>query len=227
MMTTTFRRVALSVALGAVATVTWPPAASGVPAQVVRADDALVAHASTSDIPFADGTERVLSVSLVVPKGATTGTAPTGLVDLARPWAVVTETSLSTGRDVCSSVANPEDWNEGSLAADSITWVGAWVDVRCDDGNGYLFYRVHWEPGPYWLVTNPVVTTLMGGQVSLWSAGGMRGSVQLRPKANSPAVVTVCGHRADDGVDCFAHRSGYGAVIVSSDGMEAQAIAFP
>lgn len=174
----------------------------------------------------------MLSVTLAVPQGATTATPATGSVDLARPWVVVTET-ISTdpasghtrnGREVCSSVSNPDGWSAGSLAPDGVTWVDASVDVGCDDGNGYLFYRLHWEPGPFWLVTNQVTTTVMGGQVTTWSTDTVQGTVELHPRANQQAVVSVCGYREATGFDCFDRRRGHGAVIPSTDGMVAQAV---
>jgi hypothetical protein len=97
------------------------------------------------------------------------------------------------------------------------------VDVTCDDGAGFAFYRVTWTPGPFWLVTNEVATTTMGGVVTSWSTDTVDGTVTLRPLANEQAIVNVCGYRSATEAHCFGGTSGYGAVIPSARDVTAQA----
>jgi hypothetical protein len=224
------RAVALGVGL-AVATSVWPPSSGALLAhQVARSDRGVFAQGYV-DLPFADGSVRRLEVTLAVPQGPVAGTAPTASVDLRRPWAAVSEWVITdpasghrrNGTQPCRGVANPNRWDPGALSDDGRTWVGTSVDVTCDDGAGFVFYRMTWEPGPFWLVDNQVATTAMGGLVTSWSADGASGTVALRPLANEQAVVTVCGHRAGGGVDCFGGTTGWGAVVPSLDGMAAEA----
>lgn len=216
----------------------WAASSSvAAPVQVASSDDGVFAQGYVPDAAFDDGSTRAISVTLAVPRGAVRGTSVVGPVDFARPWAVVSETIVSdpasdhatNGTEVCNEVSNPERWDAGSPGRNGEAWIGTSVDVRCGDGSEYLFYRVHWDPGPYWIVTNPVLTLWMGGQATSWSSHDMRGTVELWPTANQQTKFTVCGHRTETDlprdVDCFGKQSGQGVVVPSTSGMVVQAVA--
>ncbi len=208
-----------------------PPASAGL-AQVVTASGGVLAQGYVPDATFPDGSTRWFEVTLGVPGGAVTSTGVAGPVDVSRPWAVVTETIVSgahgsqqeNGLQVCGQAQNPLRSSAGTVTG--TTWTGAFVDVTCNDHTGYEFFRVGWDAGPYWMVTSPVATAPMGGQVTQWSAPDVRGTVTLWPTANQQSRVTVCGyHSAQSQPDCFGRASGYGAIVQSATGMVTEAIA--
>jgi hypothetical protein len=209
-----------------------PPApALAATAQGATSPGGLIAEGYVPDARFPDGSTRWLSVTLVVPAGPVVSSGPTDSVDLAKPWAVLTETSVESGARVCGRVENPTTFNPGGLrqAGDGEAWHGTSVDVRCDDGAGYQFYRVRWDPGMHWLVRNPFTTQWSEGHVSWWSAPPLRGSVQAWPAANQQAGFVVCGYRSatvqPSEADCFGQRSGYGAVIPETTRITSDAVA--
>lgn len=222
-----------------VALVLFVVGATGVdaaPAQTARSDDGVLATATVHDAVFPDGTTRWLSVTLAIPRGGVHSTEPISSVDMGRPWALFTETVVSdparnnstSGSVVCNQVTNPGRYDAGSLNARGNAWDGTTVDVRCEDGSGYAFYRVQWKPARDWpLVTNQVTTAWMGNQVTKWSAANAQGSIEMWPTAQQQSVVSICGVRsspADDGPDsrCF---EGAGQVIPSTNGMTVHAAA--
>lgn len=225
-MPTRNRRVALmAFLLGAATCMSLPRAVAVSSPQTAHSNDGLLAHGYV-DLPFPDGTTRRIDVTLVVPRGNPTSTPATGMIDLRRPWTVVSQwitddppsQARHDGTRSCESLFNPSTIREGSRSPDGRAWVGTSVDVVCDDGAGFDFYRVTWSPGPFWLVTNEVATAVMGGTLTTWATERASGVVTGRPLANQQAVVTVCGHRLRH-VECFGGASGWGTVIPSVDKM--------
>lgn len=201
--------------------------AEAAPMQTARSHDGLFANV-VQDALFPDGSTRWLSVSLVIPRGAVTGTEPLVSLDVARTWALFEELTAS-GDVVCSRAVNPSRVSEGSLSPLGDSWDGTSVDVTCEDDSGYDFYRVRWKPVPDWpLITNQVTTNWRGNQVTTWSAANAKGTVEMVPTANQQSIVSICGFRPgsadrDAGFDCF--DEGRGQVVPSVDGMTVHAAA--
>lgn len=211
-----------TVAMAAVAAVTLLPAtAHGSMEQVVRADDGIMATGTVTRAAYPDGTERELSVMLVVPRGVTTATG--GDVDLSRAWALVKETvvsdpsgRMSAGATVCSTLANPQRWGGGARTPAGDKWTGTTFEFECEGGTPYDSYRVRWESAQSWvLVTNPVTTAWMSSHVMRWSSSTAEGTIAGRPTANQQSTVTVCGVH-EGRPDCF---TGAGQVVPSFDSM--------
>lgn len=223
-----FRRSALVLAgIGVLMGVPTPAPAEV--AQIVTSDAAVFAQGTIGNLTYPDGSTRLLSVVLAIPQGKVTASPAVRGVDLGRPWATVSETIVSDpaaghagdGTQVCSTASNPQRFEPGALTGDS--WVGTSVDVTCDDGAGYQFYRILWDKGPYWLVSNQVTAASMGSQLTSWSSSSLRGTVELWPQANQQAKVTVCGYRpGTTHPNCFG--PGEGLVIPSTNRMVVQAI---
>lgn len=208
--------------------------AEAAPLQTARSQDGLFASATISDALFPDGSTRALSVSLVIPRGAVTGTEALASLDVTRAWAVFGEFIVSdpatnnttSGDAVCSLAANPTRFSEGSLGPRGDSWDGTSVDVSCGDDSGYDFYRVRWNPRTR-LITNQVTTNWGGSQLTNWSAANARGTLEMVPTADQQSVVSICGFRSgsadqDAGFDCF---DGWGRVVPSVDGMTVHAAA--
>lgn len=218
-------RTARSRAVTAVAAVgllaSAPTTAHASMEQVVRADDGLMATGTVSRAAYPDGTEREISVMLVVPRGVTTATG--GDVDLSKAWTLIRETVVSDpsgrvrpGTTVCSTLANPTRWHGGARTPAGDKWTGSTFDFDCEGGTPYDSYRVQWEPAQSWvLVTNPVTAAWMSSHLVRWSSSNAQGSVAGRPTANQQSTVTVCGARQAR-ADCF---TGAGQVVPSFDSM--------
>lgn len=210
---------ALFVVPAVATTMLWSPSAGAeASSQLVHADQALYAEA-TVEVPFPDGSVRLFQVTFTAPQGTVTGTDGMDGLDLRQPFAAVTQTNRTTWTQVCSQASNPATWTAGAVPAGDDGWTGTSVDVTCDDGSGFAFYRIGWESGSYTLITNQVTAAYAGGLVAPWSADTAQGSIELRPTANQQSVVRVCGHRADGTVDCFGDATGFGAVMPEADAL--------
>jgi hypothetical protein len=203
-------------------------AADATAGQVAISMSGVFAQTGIYDAHFADGSTRFFTALLVTP-GVATASPASGSLDIGRQWAVLTEWMSSDpasgyqrdGQMLCSTATNP---STATSSADSAgTWNGASVDLRCDDGAGYAFYRVQWSASPSSvLVTNPVTALWMGGEETRWSANGLNGMVNLWPTAAEITTASVCGYRAGTPTepghfDCFGGRHGDGYVVPSTN----------
>jgi hypothetical protein len=209
------KRALRVVALVAVLALHVPEGASASP-YVVRSERGSVLSGYLNNVAFPDGSVRAFEVLLVVPQGSVTA-GPMGGVDLGRPW-VATTVSLqhdaeynNAGLVVCSTVANPSSWSAGALDhRDHATgaWHGAFVDVRCDDGAGYDFYRVAWDPGPYWWRVNAISRNWAQLPLYPWSGGGLQGTWSMAIDGIQTTHLVVCGYRAGAARSCVTGTSG-------------------
>jgi hypothetical protein len=116
-------------------------AAAGSALQVVRSGATLLANAYVV-APFANGAD--FSIEAVVPTQATGG-APTPDVDGRSPWVAMSEAWPASMAGVNSTFACESVGNVQPISAD-MSGAGLVLDVHCDDGNGFAFYRVTWTP---------------------------------------------------------------------------------
>jgi hypothetical protein len=221
-------RLALTaLALGAVVVVDRPVPVHAAPAQAVTTVGGVLAHGYVSDARYGDGT-RWLEVVFVVPGSQAVSTGPlSDSLDLAKPWAVITEVSVETGAHVCSTATNVSSFDAGRLGlagGGGEAWRGTSVEVACDDGAGYSLYRVRWDPGSQWLLRNQLTLAHTGGKVQRWSAPPAVGSVETVPLAVQPTTLTVCGVRTVGGTpqpsECF---TGTGTVVPETARLSAEA----
>jgi hypothetical protein len=111
--------------------------------QAAAATDGTVALGKTSYVDAAGVTHGFWG-TFVIPAGTVTGTGQIGSdpVDLQKPWVNFAET-LSTDRyALCLQNSNPTSYSAGTPGSAPGTVTGLYVDVRCDDGAGYQFYRL-------------------------------------------------------------------------------------
>lgn len=210
-MTGAVRQVVVLVA-AVLAVVVTMPGARAADAVAARSEKGIVAYGALHD--YRGAYPRTFQVQLVVPQGLTVSSGRLAGVDLSRAWTVVSSDSAD-GYGRCSSIANPSQYSAGQEKGDH--WAGVYVDVRCDDGAGYSFYRFTWA-SDWQLSTDPLITTKTGGQPIRFWADTVTGVTQAKPDVEQMGAVTACGYRSGGRPpECFA--SGSGLVVVSSTGV--------
>jgi len=195
-------------------------------AQAVVSPSGVLAHGYVSNARYGDGT-RWIEVLLVVPDGPAVSSGPvSAALDMARPWAVLTEVSVETGAHVCARAQNVTAFDPGRLtpaAGGGDAWRGTYVEIACDDGAGFAFYRVQWDAGADWMVRHPLPLAYSGGRIDRWSAPPMYGAVETVPEAVQQSTLSVCGLRggqqAPNPEECV---SGYGTVVPETARITAQ-----
>jgi hypothetical protein len=191
-----------------------PPAkAAGTPFGA-RSEKGLVAY-GTLFVNRDSAPSIIFEVRFVVPQGptvSTDGVLPSG-VDLSRPWVAVSAGS-SDGSGHCSTFANPSSYSAGSRKGDR--WTGLFVDVVCDDGADYGFYRVSWT-SENWLISNPMITATTGSQPVPFGTDVAHGVISSWPEAEQMGGMTVCGFRHGRAPRCFG--GGQGTMLLSAAGV--------
>jgi hypothetical protein len=215
-MTAVVRRI-LILAVAVLTVVVTSVGADAADAVAARSDKGVVAYGVVYDDRGAY--PRAFQVQLVVPQGPTIASGLLSGVDLSRAWVVVSSDSAD-GNGKCSNIANPSQFSAGRDKGGH--WAGLYVDVRCDDGAGYSFYRFTWA-SDWQLTTDPLITTKTGGQPIRFWADTVSGVTQAKPDVEQMGAVTACGYRANRPPDCFA--SGSGLIVVSGTGVTTTATA--
>jgi hypothetical protein len=182
---------------------------------------ATVAWADIED-PF--GTGMFYQVVMVQPSGLTVATP--GAVDLHRTWAVVAAATPGVPFNTysCLSLANP---GNGQLAP--AYPASGFVDVSCNDGMGFDFYRVSWSQASWWPAYNQAVagpSNFNGQGASLQvplpdafglsfgqpGSSGTNGSLRWEHSATDVMTVQLCGHSSAG----FTCRNGAGEMITTT-----------
>ena len=114
-------------------------AAVGTAAQVVSSGPTLLANAYVV-APFANGAD--FSIEAVVPTQAS-GLGTTADVDGRSAWVGISEAWPAPMAGLNSTFACERVANVQRIAAD-MTGGSLTLDVHCDDGNGFAFYRLTW-----------------------------------------------------------------------------------
>jgi hypothetical protein len=159
-------------------------------------------------------------VTLVVPQGSTTSSGavlPSG-IDMSRPWVAVSLRSPYSGGS-CGNFANPVGYSAGEQQGNR--WVGTYVDVACNDGSGYEFFRITW-PAKLGIVSNPVSFALRGVDPAQFSTPTADGLIHAWPDFEQKDFPTLCGHRPWVGWECFGDGTGH--VQKSSTGILTTAV---
>lgn len=209
----TVRVVAFLVAILTTGAVALPAQAVGSPF-AARSEKGLVAY-GTLFVNRGDAPSNIFEVRFVVPQGPTVSTGgvlPAG-VDLSRAWVAVSA-GASDGYGHCSTLANPSRYSAGAQKGDR--WTGLHVDVTCDDGAGYEFYRFTWT-SENWLVSNPMVTATTGSQPVPFSTDAANGVITSWPETEQWGGMTVCGFRHGRAATCFG--GGQGFMLLSAAGV--------
>lgn len=220
-------RVTRTAALAAVAT-----AAVALPATVHSSPGTGSSPHSTSTaatVAWADienpwGNGVFYQVVMVQPAGTTVATP--GDVDLSRPWVVMAAATpgVPLNTYACLSLDNPV---QGHLSP-AYPASGS-VDVSCNDGTGYDFYRVTWSQASWWPQYNEAVAgasdfdgqghsltvplpDAFGLQFGQPGSSGTTGSLRWEHSATDVMTVQLCGHSSAG----FTCRSGLGEFLVTT-----------
>jgi hypothetical protein len=201
------------------------------PAQTVVSSSGLIARGSLfwDRMTTANGEPQEFRVELVVPQGEITSTGTIDGLDLARPTVRVSAwryDALWYHTQSCWSASNTDSFGAGGLNPShefpdgrynppdpqpwyGPSWEGVWVDVRCDDGSGYDFYRVEWTENPWsWLYS----TTLSINQqtdVETWSAENAQGTLTTKLQKAQTTDLRVCGWKSGVVGQCFTGVGGW------------------
>lgn len=151
---------------------------------------------------------------LMLPGGNVEGSGPQrpNDPDLREPWVALVKTATDAagrGRTECIGFSNPASASYEGAAIGRVP--SMFADVKCDDGLGYEFYRLHWR-GTEPIEFGPAQSTVPRGPFQKWwrsvyvfdrphYAGGVEWST-LRHDNVSAAKFAICGHR-DREVDCL------------------------
>ncbi len=220
--------------------------------QVATATEGMYAQGSSGYVEFPDGTTRWFSAMLVVPDGTVVGSPAVEDADLREPWAILSQQAwgegegggLSGGPEVCHRFVNPTSFSTGHPGRTATwpaggprpIWTGTSFDVTCDDGAGYEFYRVHFDPYRYSADREAHVRTratfgLPQTDVRYWGWSAphdVNGSLQAQPQGVQSASMSVCGYRweqVEDEAepqlvsDCYG--SGLGRIVPAVDTLTA------
>ena len=183
---------------------------------------AVVAWADIEN-PFGDG--RFYEVVVSQPTGTTV--AGPGNVDLRRTWTVMSAATpgVPFNNYSCITLTNP---GQAQLFANYPA--SGFVNVSCNDGMGFDFYRITWSQSSWWTQYNesiagasdfdghgtsvtvplPDANSLSFGQVG---SSGITGNLKWEHSKTDVLDVQMCGHSGTGWV-C---RNGIGEFIVTTD----------
>jgi len=172
--------------------------------------------------PFGNG--MFYQVVVVQPSGVTVATP--GGVDLSRPWVVMAAATpgVPFNTYACLSLDNH---TSGHLAP--AYPASGFVDVSCNDGLGYDFYRVTWSQASWWPAYNEAVAgakdfdgqgasltvplpDAFGLQFGQAGSSGTTGSLRWEHSATDVMTVQLCGHSSSG----FTCRSGVGEFLTTT-----------
>lgn len=208
-------------------------------AQTATASEAMYVEAVTSWQTFPDGRTRSFAAMFAIPGGTIAGTEQASSADLRKPWVAVHQDGKTS--DIwfaaCDSFENPTSFGRGHeqpATANSWgrpTWVGAYVDVHCDDDSAYEYFRLEFEPLEYpdgntagILDHGPDALRLKASYWG-WSAPGAgNGLYQTQVRRSQDSSMTVCGAKRDGSFDCVrpTYPNSVGHLYPATDVFSAQ-----
>jgi hypothetical protein len=153
----------------------------------------------------------VFTATFVIPTSGAAESPHSGGVSFARPWASLEKWNgappgIGTA-DPCSTVTNPTSWSAGYQVSSPYysppgqqPRSGVYVDIVCNDGSGFQYYRVRWDDAvSAFGGLQPVAdTSQRPPEWSYWGSavqqlGGAHGTLLVRADGAENASLSICG----------------------------------